>query len=89
MAPAKRRSERLTRQLDTILSALEILPFDEPADRHYAELRGLLESRGNPIGPNDLLIASHALTLQLTVVSANVKEFSRVPDLVVENWLDC
>ena len=84
---ARRRSERLTRRIETVLAALVVLPFDEPADRRYAELRTDLESRGMSIGPNDLLIAAHALALGLTVVSANVDEFRRVPRLRVENWL--
>ena len=84
---AKRGSERLTRQLDVILSALEILPFDMPADRHYGDLRTHLEKQGTTIGPNDMLIASQALSLELTLVTANVREFSRVPTLTVQNWL--
>jgi tRNA(fMet)-specific endonuclease VapC len=81
-------SARLTRQLGIILSALDILPLDEPADRHYAKLRWHLEQRGSPIGPNDLLIAAHALALDCTVVTANDREFSRVPGLKVVNWLN-
>ena len=85
---ARRRSERLTRQVETVLSAIEVLPFDEPADRSYAELRIYLEGRGRMIGPDDLLIAAQALALSLVVVSTNAGEFSRVPGLHVENWLD-
>ena len=85
---ARRRSERLTRRIEAILSALDVVAFDEPADRRYAELRTYLERRGTPIGPNDMLIAAQALALDLTVVSANVNEFMRVPRLPVENWLD-
>mgnify|MGYP001814705396 CR=1 FL=1 len=84
----KRGSERLTKQLEAILSALEIAPLEEPADRHYGELRNHLEKEGEPIGPNDMLIAAHALALGCVVVTANVKEFSRVPGLIVENWLE-
>lgn len=83
----KRGSERLTAQLEAILSALEILPLEEPADRRYGELRTYLEKRGTTIGPNDMLIAAHALALDCVVVTANVREFSRVPGLKVENWL--
>lgn len=83
----KRGSERLTGQLEAILSALEILPLEEPADRHYGELRTYLEKRGAMIGPNDMLIAAHALALDYVVITANVREFSRVPGLRVENWL--
>jgi len=84
---AKCGSPRLTRQLDLILSAIDVLALDEPADRRYAELRNHLETRGAIIGHNDLLIAAHALSLNLSVVTANVREFSRVPGLAVENWL--
>lgn len=84
---AKKGSERLTAQLETVLAALEILPFDQPADRRYGEIRHALERAGTPIGGNDLLIAAHALALDLTLVTANETEFRRVPGLVVENWL--
>lgn len=83
----KRGSDQLTRQLETILSALEILPLEEPADRHYADVRNHLQKQGTIIGPNDLLIAAHALSLEMVVVTANEREFSRVPSLSVENWL--
>ena len=85
---ARRRSDRLTRRIETILTAIDVLALDEPADRRYAELRTHLDRRGTPIGPNDLLIAAQALALDLTVVSANVDEFMRVPGLRIENWLD-
>ncbi|MCI5163400.1 MAG: type II toxin-antitoxin system VapC family toxin, partial [Candidatus Electrothrix sp. AX5] len=52
------------------------------------EIRTVLERAGQPIGGNDLLIAAHALTLRLTVITANLREFVRVPGLAVENWLD-
>ncbi len=66
---------------------LEILPLEEPADRRYGELRVHLERQGTPIGPNDMLIAAHALAVGLTVVTDSVRVFSRVPGLHVENWL--
>ena len=80
-------SKQLTTQLDTILSAIDILPMEEPADRRYGELRAYLEKQGTPIGPNDMLIAAHTLVLDCVVVTANEREFSRVPKLKVENWL--
>lgn len=80
-------SKRLSNQLNAILSAIEILPLEEPADHRYGELRADLEKRGETIGPNDMLIAAHALMLDCVMVSANVREFSRVPKLRVENWL--
>lgn len=81
-------SKRLTTQLNSILSAIEILPLEEPADQRYGELRSDLEKRGATIGPNDMLIAAHALMLDCVVVTANEREFSRVPKLKVENWLN-
>jgi tRNA(fMet)-specific endonuclease VapC len=84
---AKCRSPRLTAQLEAVLSALDVLPFEEPADRRYGELRDHLERQGTPIGPNDMLIAAHALALGLAVVTDKVREFSRVPGLYLENWL--
>lgn len=83
----KKGSERLSSQLEAILSALEILPLEEPVDVRYAELRLALEGTGTPFGGNDMFIAAHALALGMTLVTANEREFSRVPDLHVENWL--
>lgn len=84
---AKSRSAKLAERIDLILSALEILPLDIPADHKYATLRHQLTRKGTPIGPNDLLIAAHALAYDLTLVTANMGEFSRVSGLKVENWL--
>jgi len=80
-------SKRLTTQLEAILSAMEILPLEEPADRHYGELRVELEKRGPTMGPHDMLIATHALLLDCVLVTANIRKFSRIPNLRVENWL--
>jgi tRNA(fMet)-specific endonuclease VapC len=84
----KSGSAKLSDRVDAILSALEVLPLEVPVDRHYATLRWALARQGEPIGPNDMLIAAHALCQGLTVVTANVREFSRVPALSVENWLE-
>ncbi|MFL0799713.1 MAG: type II toxin-antitoxin system VapC family toxin [Agarilytica sp.] len=83
----KRGSKNLSRQVETVLSTIDIEPFEEPADNFYADIRCVLESVGTPIGPNDLLIAAHALALNTTIVTANTSEFCRVSGLVVENWL--
>lgn len=83
----KSGSKRLEDRVDLLLSALEILPLEAPVDRCYAEVRYRLTRRGTPIGPNDLLIAAHALAAGLTVVTANIGEFSRVKGLAVDNWL--
>lgn len=84
---AKSGSKKLADRVDKILSAVTVLPLEPPADRHYGRIREFLARRGTPIGANDFLIAAHALALDLTVVTANVREFSRVPSLKVENWL--
>lgn len=83
---AKRGSQRLSMQVEAILSAIEILPLEVPADHEYGRLRWALEQSGSVIGPNDLLIAAHALASDRVLVTANVAEFDRVPDLVVEDW---
>ena len=80
-------SARVRVQMSAILSALDILPFDVPADAHYGEIRAHLEKIGQPIGANDLLIAAHARALGMVMVTHNISEFSRVPGLVVEDWL--
>lgn len=83
----KKASSRLTQQLEVVLSALPILPYEAPADRFYGSVRVALEEVGKPIGGNDLLLAAQALALGCTLVSDNVREFKRVAGLPVENWL--
>jgi tRNA(fMet)-specific endonuclease VapC len=83
----KSGSLRLRHQLDKILELINVLPLESTVEVHYAEVRTYLEREGKPIGANDLLIAAHGLALNLTIVTANVREFSRVPNLIVENWL--
>ena len=83
---AKRPSTRLQKALDFQLSALLVMPLDETVVLHYARLRADLEAKGTPIGPNDALIAAHALALDATLVSGDA-EFRRVTGLRVENWL--
>jgi tRNA(fMet)-specific endonuclease VapC len=83
----KKNSLRLTAQLEAILNAIEVLPLGPPVDVVYGELRAALERGGQPIGANDLLIAAHALSLGYTVVTDNKREFSRIENLGVENWL--
>jgi len=84
---AKRNSPRLEQQLEVVLKRIAILPFEAPADAAYATLRTKLEKQGQPIGGNDLFIAAHALTLGVTLVTANESEFARVDGLKCENWL--
>lgn len=82
----RRGSLRLTRRLEAVLSAIDVLPLEEPVDHHYGEIRSELEGSGRPIGFKDLLIAAHARALGLTLVTNNVGEFRRVNGLSVEDW---
>ena len=68
------------------LSILEVLPFGDDAASEYGRIRAFLQKRGIPIGPLDTLIAAHAKSEDMTLVTNNVREFMRVPDLNIENW---
>jgi len=81
------RPQAARREIDAFLAPLGILPFDRPAAEAYAEIRFVLERSGRPIGERDLLIASIARARKLVVVTHNVSEFGRVPDLATEDWL--
>ena len=70
-----------------MLDTIAVLPLEENIIVHYVEIRVELERMGQPIGSNDLLIAAHARSQGLTVVTANTGKFSRVPGLIVVNWL--
>jgi tRNA(fMet)-specific endonuclease VapC len=83
---AKSGALRLAAQLQTVLGRLAVLPFEEPADRVYAELRARLERDGLPLAANDLLIAAQALAGSHTLVTAD-EAFARIPELHCENWL--
>jgi tRNA(fMet)-specific endonuclease VapC len=84
---AKRESPRLSRQLEAVLGALDVLPFAAPADAVYGEIRTRLEQAGTPIGGNDLLIAAQTVALGYAIVTDNEGEFARIDELVSENWL--
>jgi len=83
----KKGSTRLSAQLEQILSVLPVLPLGGEADRHYGKIRADLERKGTPIGPHDMLIASHARAAGLTLVTNNLAEFKRVGKLKLANWL--
>jgi len=72
--------------LEEFLTPFEILPYDETASKYYGEIRSKLEMQGQLIGPLDLLIAAHALSKDLVLVTNNEKEFKRIKSLKVENW---
>ena len=78
----------LARRVEAVLGEMEILSYDAPVSFAYAQARSTLEKKGQPIGATDLFIAAHALSLDLTLVTANMREFSRVEGLKVENWLE-
>ena len=84
---AKRGAPRLSAQLEAVLGALDVLPFEAPADAIYGRLRSGLERIGRSIGGNDLLIAAHAMTLGYAIVTDNEREFARIDNLPCENWL--
>ena len=83
----RKNSPNLSAQVEAVLDEIEILPFESPADEHYAQLRSKLERAGQPISANDMLVAAHALALGHTLVTGNVREFSRIDGLSIENWL--
>jgi tRNA(fMet)-specific endonuclease VapC len=80
----RRRSNHA--RIDALLEEIETLDFDLRAAATYGRVRAQLEAGGTPIGPNDMLIAAHALSRRLTVVTDNTAEFGRVKGLKVENW---
>ncbi len=78
----------LANKIEEALDRLSVLPLRTPVDTTYAHIRTQLERAGTPIGNNDYLIATQAMTYDLTLVTNNVREFSRVEDLQIENWLE-
>jgi tRNA(fMet)-specific endonuclease VapC len=83
----KSGSTKLRRAVEDLLSEIDVLPFEAPADADTGAIRARLEAAGTPIGGNDLLIAAHARALGAIMVTANTQEFRRVRDVKVENWL--
>jgi tRNA(fMet)-specific endonuclease VapC len=84
---ARRGSRRLRRELDALYSGLEVIPYDPEAARRYGRLAALLLDGGVPIGVEDTMVAAHALSRGLTLVTHNRKHFDRVKGLRVEDWL--
>lgn len=81
------RPEANRRALEAFLEDLPVLPFKAESARDHGDIKVRLFAAGTPIGPVDLLIAAHARSLGLTLVTNNRREFDRVPGLAVENWL--
>lgn len=83
----KRGSRRLEAQVNILLDPMTVVSVEPPADSVYGRIRADLEALGQPIGNNDLWIASQAIALDLVLVTDNEREFLRIDDLAVENWL--
>lgn len=79
--------ERNRAHLATLAQRLPLVGIDAATTRHYAQVRALLERQGTPIGANDTWIAAQTLAIKATLVTDNEREFSRVPGLLLENWL--
>ena len=84
---ARGGSRRLSAQLEAVLGALDVLPFEAPADAAYGVLRARLEGVGRAIGGNDLLIAAQVIALGYALVTDNEREFAQIDSLAQENWL--
>ncbi len=83
----RKNSVRLKARVEELFERIEVAPLMPMTDRDYGSLRAQLELAGTPIGNNDLWIAAHALATDSILVTDNVREFSRVPGLKIENWL--
>lgn len=75
-------------RINELVSNIPTVGIDAEISRKYGQIRASLEKRGAPIGANDLWIAAQAVTLQAVLVTDNTREFSRVPGLITENWID-
>jgi len=80
--------ERNLADIEGLAARLEVSPFDADAAIHFGQLRAELYTAGKPIGPYDMMIAGHARSLGLILVTNNAKEFERVPGLRIENWVE-
>lgn len=79
--------EKNTKALDEFITPLEVVPFDEEAAHVYGDIRATLEKAGTPIGSMDMLIAAHAVSLGIPLVTNNAREFIRIPALNIVDWL--
>ena len=79
---------RNTAVVEDFVSRLAVLPYDDKAAWQYGNIRAKLEKSGQTIGVNDLHIAAHARSNGLTLITNNMREFERVPGLLLENWVD-
>ena len=84
---ASNRTKLFTLFESVVLPRTSILPFDFSAAKKYGEIRSFLERQGTPLSHADLQIASIALSMNMTLITGNMKHFQRIPQLIVENWL--
>jgi tRNA(fMet)-specific endonuclease VapC len=82
----RKGSRKLHALIDTFASAIEVVSFDEVAAAEFGRIGSILAERGTPIGDFDVLIAAHAVALRCTLVTNNMRHFSKVPGLSIENW---
>lgn len=80
-------AEQNLADIESMISRLEVKPFDSPAAFHFGQIRASLAKAGTPIGPYDSMIAGHARALALVLITNNENEFERVPGLMLENWV--
>ena len=84
------KSQNIDKNLEAIeefISHLDVLPYDAKASQHYGQIKAALEKKGEIIGENDIHIAAHAISQGLILVTNNLREFKRVPNLAFENWV--
>ena len=79
--------EKNTKALDEFITPLEVVSFDEEAAHIYGDIRAALEKAGTPIGAMDMLIAAHAVSLGIPLVTNNTREFVRIPTLNIIDWI--
>jgi len=87
-AEKSRERKKILHLLEEFISLIPVLPMPENAGKTYGGIRALLESKGTPIGNNDLWIAAHAKAAPFILVTNNEREFQRVPGLKVQNWVN-
>lgn len=87
-AEYSKQVERNLSDIEAMTARLEVLPFDNKAAYHFGRIRAALYKIGQPIGPYDMMIAGHARSFGLILVTNNINEFERVPGLILENWAE-
>ena len=88
VGPFRRNSLKINASINTFVSKIQVTPFDRAAAERFAEIGNVLLSQGTPIGEFDTLIAAQALSLNLILVTNNIRHFSRVRGLRIENWVE-